>query len=68
MRECDDRRANGWPTCTVCNGRIHHPKCTSKRNKQKDCCPARHKMLHDAGQIFGLSDLSVKMWEKGDLN
>jgi len=53
---------NEWPICTVCDGRIHLPTCTSRMRKDIDCCPARHKMLHDAGQVRGISDASFFMW------
>lgn len=48
-------------TCTVCEGRIHHKGCTSRPNKHKDCCPARHQMLFDAGHTVGIIDKSVSM-------
>lgn len=53
----------GWRICTACKGRIHQPECTSRKDKHKDCCPARHKMLHDGGMTYGIDDNSVKMWE-----
>lgn len=53
-----------WPMCIVCDGRIHLPTCTAKMNKNKDCCPARHKMLHDQGQIKGIFDASFFMWSE----
>ena len=52
-----------WALCTVCQGRLHRDDCTTRKNKLKDCCPARHKMLHDAGQIMGIDDSSRRMWE-----
>ena len=51
-----------WPHCCICDGRIHDEGCTSKRNKDKDCCPARHKMLHDQGVTRGMYDESQAMW------
>jgi hypothetical protein len=48
--------------CVVCEGRIHLPGCTSRRNRLKDCCPARHKMLFDQGHTRGLDDSSYVMW------
>ena len=54
-------KGNGWGMCVVCDGRFHLPGCTSKRNKHKDCCEARHQMLWDAGQKVGLFDESVPM-------
>lgn len=53
-----------WPECTVCDGRVHLPECTTNLHpdKLKDCCPERHKMLHDAGQVRGLADSSFLMW------
>lgn len=54
----------GWAHCCVCEGRIHLPDCTTLThpNKQKDCCGARHKMLHDQGHVRGLDDSSFIMW------
>jgi hypothetical protein len=54
--------AGEWRHCTACQGRMHQPQCTSRKDKRKDCCPARHKMLHDAGQVRGIDDSSVIMW------
>ena len=51
-----------WPVCTACGGRMHLPTCTTRRNKHKDCCPERHKMLHDTGQKRGIVDSSIVMW------
>jgi hypothetical protein len=51
-----------WPMCTVCQGRIHLSTCTSKKNRLKDCCDARHKMLYEQGHTHGLDDNSVVMW------
>lgn len=48
--------------CVVCEGRLHQEGCTSRKNKQKDCCPARHKMLHDQGLVMGIVDSSFFMW------
>jgi hypothetical protein len=53
-----------WPHCCICDGRMHLPGCTSRMNKQKDCCPERHKMLYDAGQVRGLTDDSMAMWSE----
>lgn len=52
----------GWHTCTACDGRIHLEGCTTKKNKHRDCCPERHKMLFDAGEVYGLIDGSHVMW------
>ena len=52
----------GWRICTACQGRLHQPDCTSRKDRHKDCCPARHKMLHDAGQARGIDDSSAVMW------
>jgi len=30
--------------------------------KHKDCCPARHKMLHDASQVRGIAYGPQAMW------
>lgn len=51
-----------WPHCCSCQGRMHEPGCTARMNKHKDCCPARHKMLYDAGQTRGIDDDSQAMW------
>ena len=51
-----------WSHCCICDGRIHQEGCTSRMNPAKDCCPARHKRLHDAGQTRGLLDDSQAMW------
>jgi hypothetical protein len=56
----------GWALCTACKGRLHLPDCTSRMDRMKDCCPARHKMLHDQGHIRGLDDSSVVMWSPTD--
>jgi hypothetical protein len=53
----------GWQTCTACNGRIHQAGCTSRPDKHKDCCEARHKMLHDQGHTHGLDDSSIVMYD-----
>ena len=55
---------NNWPMCCVCDGRIHDNDCTSKMRKEIDCCPARHKMLHDEGKVRGLFDESYMMWSE----
>jgi hypothetical protein len=62
-----NKSSNGvtWNLCIVCEGRIHNAGCTTKRDKSKDCCEARHKMLHDAGQTIGITDLSFKMYDPG---
>ena len=52
----------GWRECPICEGRIHLRGCTSKINRWRDCCAARHKMLHDAGQVKGIVDSSYFMW------
>ena len=54
-----------WAHCTVCNGRIHKEGCTTRRKKQIDCCPQRHKMLHEQGHVRGLADDSYLMWTPG---
>jgi len=51
-----------WQHDCICNGRVHEPGCTSRKDKNKDCCPERHKMLHDAGHVKGLADDSFFMW------
>ena len=53
-----------WPMCCTCDGRQHDAGCTSRRDKNRDCCPARHKMLHDAGQVRGIYDDSQAMWSE----
>ena len=53
-----------WPMCCTCDGRMHDPGCTSRRDKHRDCCPARHKMLYDAGQVRGIYDESQAMWSE----
>jgi hypothetical protein len=53
----------GWNYCVVCEGRIHLQNCTSRRNPEKDCCLARHKMLHEQGQTKGLIDSSLTMYD-----
>jgi hypothetical protein len=53
-----DRQA----TCSVCEGRLHNLLCTSTLNPKIDCCPARHKMLYDNGQVQGISDSSQDMY------
>ena len=55
-----------WPECCVCGGRIHLPGCTTKKNKYRDCCYERHKMLHDQGQTVGIYDSSVSMLGDGE--
>jgi hypothetical protein len=56
-------QAGGWPICTACLGRMHQPECTSRKDKTRDCCDARHKMLHEQGQTHGIDDSSIVMWE-----
>lgn len=51
-----------WHLCPICEGRIHETGCASKRDKKKDCCQARHKMLFDQGKTHGLVDRSYIMW------
>ena len=53
---------NGWHVCPICEGRIHIQGCTSRPNRLRDCCAARHKMLFDQGHIVGLCDSSFIMW------
>lgn len=57
---------NGWATCTVCDGRLHQDGCTSKRNKKKDCCKARHKNLNAQGISHGIFDASRPMFDEKD--
>lgn len=49
-------KVNGveWAICGDCNGRIHMSGCTSKRNKHRDCCKERHRMLFDQGQVYSV--------------
>jgi hypothetical protein len=54
----------GWAYCCVCDGRIHERGCTSRMNRMKDCCAARHKMLYDQGQTRGIGDESQAMWSE----
>lgn len=53
------RRA--WAYCTVCNGRIHEDGCSSRKDKNRDCCKARHVMLYEAGHTKGICDDSQDM-------
>lgn len=63
--ECNKGANNvAWSICCVCEGRIHLPGCTSKRDRKKDCCEARHKMLAEQGHLFGLSDSSQPMYDQ----
>lgn len=64
MRRQNHKCSNlgGWRICTTCQGRIHEPDCTSHKDKNKDCCPPRHKVLHDQGQVRGIDDSSIIMW------
>lgn len=66
MRHDCSKAVNGkyWHICPICDGRIHDDGCTTKRNPKKDCCPERHKMLHDAGNTKGLNDSSYFMWSE----
>lgn len=63
MRHNCNKAANGtsWNLCAACEGRIHSPGCTSKRDKRKDCCEARHVMLHEQGQTTWINDESQPM-------
>ncbi len=54
--------AGTWSTCVVCDGRIHLDGCTTKRRSSIDCCPTRHKLLFDRGQVRGIWDSSFLMW------
>ena len=56
-------RPDGWAFCTTCEGRIHLPGCTSKRDKHRDCCRERHEMLNSQGITKGIRDSSVGMLE-----
>lgn len=59
-RQCSEK--GDWPVCCVCDGRIHREDCTSRRDRNRDCCVARHKMLHDQGITRGIGDSSMIMW------
>lgn len=61
---CKRTNFNQWAHCSVCGGRIHEADCTSKRNKKKDCCHARHKMLFDQGELVGRLDESMPMFDE----
>lgn len=50
-----------WPMCCTCDGRIHFADCTSRMDKHRDCCKARHEMLHSQGQTTGIFDSSLPM-------
>lgn len=58
---CKNTNDGEWMHCNACNGRVHLPECTSKRNRLIDCCEARHAMLASQGQTVGLSDSSQPM-------
>jgi hypothetical protein len=62
LHDCKNQ-VNGkcWPLCCACEGRFHLPGCTTKKNKYKDCCEARHKMLYEEGHEFGIVDASIPM-------
>lgn len=64
MHDCQ-RMTNGrsWTICSVCGGRVHYDECTTKRDKRKDCCEARHKMLFEQGQTVGVNDTSLPMYD-----
>lgn len=36
--ECNKQ---GWATCATCNGRLHLPGCTARKDPSKDCVPER---------------------------
>jgi len=55
---------DGWAHCRICNGRMHLEGCQTRKRKQIDCCPERHKMLYDNGQIRGIADDSMVMWSE----
>lgn len=55
--------AGNWPICVACEGRIHFTDCMSPKDRRKDCCPARHKMLYEAGHTHGIQDAGVLMWK-----
>jgi hypothetical protein len=61
--ECRNTNDNQWQHCSVCNGRLHLPECTSRRDKNKDCCEARHRMLFEQGQLVGLFDRNLPMYD-----
>ena len=52
---------NEWLMCVTCDGRIHLDGCTTKKNRLKDCCAARHKMLFEQGLVRGIYDDSQHM-------
>lgn len=59
------RTANGvdWSVCSACEGRIHLDGCTSRRDRMRDCCAARHAMLWAAGEKLGRNDASQPMYD-----
>ena len=61
--QCNRMTSRVWTICCQCCGRIHHPGCTTKLNKHRDCCAARHRMLHAQGQERGIDDPSLSMLE-----
>jgi hypothetical protein len=52
-----------WQWCSVCAGRIHLPECGTRRDKMRDCCYARHAMLHSDGETIGRDDASQPMFD-----
>ncbi len=54
-------------SCCCCEGIIHYPLCTSKMKAKKDCCPARHILLHEQGQTRGIGDNSLPMLDNEDI-
>lgn len=58
---CQPPPGQEWATCIQCDGRIHLDGCTSRRNKERDCCRARHEMLYLQGQTRGIWDRSLPM-------
>lgn len=52
-----------WSLCSACRGRIHDSGCTSKRNADLDCCEARHHKLWALGELIGLDDASLPMYD-----
>lgn len=55
-----------WQICSACRGRIHRNDCKAKMRPAVDCCPARHKQLHEAGHVRGLDDSALEMWKGGE--
>lgn len=60
-------RREAWAECATCGGRMHLEGCTSRRDKKKDCCPARHEMLYQQGHHWGLYDRSQPMLDANEI-